>query len=199
MEKLKPNECGKIGGIKSGLIASEKRKARIEEYGKNPKLCKKCKNPIEYDKQRNQFCSHSCAASYNNQGITRNGENQDKPCKECGAITSNSKYCSRKCFRDSENQKIEEIIEKGEYVTVNGWSNTLKKYVIKKRGHRCEHCDNSKWLGEAIPLNLHHKNGDAMDNNLSNLELVCLNCHGLTPNYGAKNKNSTRDYRYKKK
>jgi len=45
-------------------------------------------------------------------------------------------------------------------------------------------------------LNTHHIDGDSQNNALINLQLLCLNCHGLTPNYGAKNKNSTRDYRY---
>lgn len=52
------------------LIATEVNKQnrfkRIDEYNSNPKLCKQCNNPIDYDKKRNDFCSKSCSASHNN-------------------------------------------------------------------------------------------------------------------------------------
>ncbi len=55
--------------------------------------------------------------------------------------------------------------------------------------HRCEHCQNSEWQGELIPLELHHKDGDRTNNALDNIELLCPNCHALTDNYrGGKKK-----------
>lgn len=53
---------------------------------------------------------------------------------------------------------------------------------------KCERCGNTQWLGEEIPLELHHKNGKTSDNSLNNLELLCPNCHAFTENYRAKNK-----------
>lgn len=43
-----------------------------------------------------------------------------------------------------------------------------------------------KWLGEMIPLELHHINGNRFDNRLSNLQLLCPNCHALTNNYSGR-------------
>jgi hypothetical protein len=38
-------------------------------------------------------------------------------------------------------------------------------------------------------LELHHKDGDRTNNILSNIELLCPNCHALTDNYrGSKKK-----------
>lgn len=37
-----------------------------EQYELNPKLCKKCGNPLPWDKRKNEFCDHSCSAAYNN-------------------------------------------------------------------------------------------------------------------------------------
>jgi hypothetical protein len=55
--------------------------------------------------------------------------------------------------------------------------------------HCCERCGRGEWLGESIPLELHHRDGDRTNNTLSNIELVCPNCHALTDNYrGSKKK-----------
>lgn len=50
----------------------------------------------------------------------------------------------------------------------------------------CEKCENKKWLGESIPLELHHINGNRFDNRISNLQLLCPNCHSLTDNYSGR-------------
>jgi len=42
------------------------------------------------------------------------------------------------------------------------------------------------------------KIGDACNNTIENLKLLCWNCHSMTPNYGNKNNHqSTRKYRHK--
>ncbi len=51
----------------------------------------------------------------------------------------------------------------------------------------CEKCKGEKWLGETMPLELHHINGNRFDNRLSNLQLLCPNCHALTDNYSGRN------------
>ena len=47
----------------------------------------------------------------------------------------------------------------------------------------CEQCRLSTWLGRDIPLEIHHINGINTDNRISNLQLLCPNCHALTNNY----------------
>ena len=37
-------------------------------------------------------------------------------------------------------------------------------------------------------MELHHRDGDRTNNVLTNLELVCPNCHAQTDNYRAKNR-----------
>lgn len=61
--------------------------------------------------------------------------------------------------------------------------------LIFIRGHRCEQCGETLWLGEPIPLEIHHKDGDSLNNEMDNLKLVCPNCHALTDNYCGKNIN----------
>jgi hypothetical protein len=52
---------------------------------------------------------------------------------------------------------------------------------------RCERCGISEWRGRRLSMQLHHINGDGMDNRLENLELLCANCHSQTATYGGRN------------
>jgi hypothetical protein len=58
-------------------------------------------------------------------------------------------------------------------------SSNLRKRLINEgiKEYRCETCGNSEWMGEDIPLELHHINGDRKDNRLCNLRILCPNCH----------------------
>lgn len=56
------------------------------------------------------------------------------------------------------------------------------------RGAKCEQCGNSEWNGQKIPLCTHHIDGDHLNNELENLQLLCPNCHAQTDNYCGKNK-----------
>ena len=47
-------------------------------------------------------------------------------------------------------------------------------------------CGVSRWLDEEVPLQLDHKDGNNEANSLSNLRLLCPNCHALTPQYRLK-------------
>ena len=53
--------------------------------------------------------------------------------------------------------------------------------------NKCCCCGLTEWLGQPIPLELHHKDGNKNNNNLSNLELRCPNCHYFTETYKSKN------------
>ena len=59
----------------------------------------------------------------------------------------------------------------------------LKKHLIPLKGHCCERCKNETWQDNLIPLEVHHKDHDRTNNELSNLELLCCNCHALTENW----------------
>lgn len=59
--------------------------------------------------------------------------------------------------------------------------------IVALRGHKCENCGFSMWLDEDIPLEVHHIDGDNLNNELTNLQLLCPNCHALTDNYRGKN------------
>jgi 5-methylcytosine-specific restriction endonuclease McrA len=73
-------------------------------------------------------------------------------------------------------------------VAIQSWK--LKCRLIKENifEHKCNNCNKKTWFNDPIPIELHHKDGNHLNNELSNLELLCPNCHALTDNYRAKNK-----------
>lgn len=70
----------------------------------------------------------------------------------------------------------------------------LKKRLIDAglKEERCERCRLTEWLGKPIGLQLHHVNGNGLDNRIENLEILCGNCHAQTDTWGGKNKNRRR-------
>ena len=77
-----------------------------------------------------------------------------------------------------------------EQIFIKGYKSrdTLRKNLIVLRGHKCEHCGLNSWNDLPIALQVHHKDGDNLNNLLDNLELLCPNCHAQTENYCGKNK-----------
>lgn len=78
------------------------------------------------------------------------------------------------------------MVEGSSYATHN-----LRQRLIAEgvKEHRCEGCGLTEWLGQPIPLELDHINGVRNDHRLSNLRLLCPNCHSQTPTWrGRKNR-----------
>lgn len=71
-------------------------------------------------------------------------------------------------------------------------TSNLRPALIHLRGHRCECCGNTEWLGQPITLEIHHINGNNTDHSLENLQLLCPNCHSLTENW-RKSKPNTKE------
>ena len=91
---------------------------------------------------------------------------------------------------ESRTFKIEDIF--------NGLHPKYKSYKLKKRlieegykEHRCEICDVNAWNGCELTLELHHIDGNSMNNELKNLQILCPNCHSQTESYRGRNKASS--------
>lgn len=60
-------------------------------------------------------------------------------------------------------------------------SHTLRIRLIEEgyKENKCEHCGNSEWMGQNIPLELDHIDSNHWNNELSNLQILCANCHSI--------------------
>ena len=174
-------------------------------YGENkinPKeklICNNCSKEFSgFKKNKRKFCSHTCAAQYNNK--KRPKRNKLKYCLFCGKLlnTHQYKFCSSTCSGKYHTQLIFNKIENGD---TTFYPFTYKKYLIFKYGEKCMKCG---WheinpTTSLIPIQLEHKDGNSENHNLNNLELLCPNCHSLTPTFGALNKGNGREKRREKR
>jgi len=171
---------------------------RIKEYLKSPSLCLECKMPImDYEKRHNKFCSHSCSASFCNKKREKKvhgvGCKYPHPCMFCGKLTRNKKFCSHKCCSDFLLRKADKKIEDGIIVS----SQKLRRYLMIRLDNKCSKCGwgEKNPVSNTVCLDLHHIDGDHKNNVLSNVELLCPNCHSLTRTYkmvGNRSGESTR-------
>ncbi len=83
-------------------------------------------------------------------------------------------------------RKLEDYLSNKQ--TITSWK--LKNRLLKDKvfNHKCFNCKCERWMNNPIPLELHHIDGNSLNNNLSNLSLLCPNCHALTDNYRSKNR-----------
>lgn len=126
-------------------------------------------------------------------------------CLNCSndLLTSKAKkFCSNSCQATYQYRKyIDEWLEglhsgnkyEGEV------SNHIRRWLHEKHKSRCSKCNWSEInpVTNKVPLTINHIDGNWNNSSHKNLELICPNCHSLTPNYGALNKGYGRIKRKK--
>ncbi len=182
------------------IVAKDTPFARIDSYlkwhekacylnPKNKKYCKYCEKLLVYKKRtRRRFCNNSCSQKYN-----VDKKKKKYKCKMCGKIEfrvlqKKSGTCSLDCYKVLiYNQNLKKLKE-GKSVK----RKFIKQYLIDVYSRKCFKCGRKTWNGEPIYLELHHVDESAKKRFLlSNLELLCPNCHAQTDNF--RHKSNGRD------
>ena len=91
--------------------------------------------------------------------------------------------CSEKGYM-VRHKDISQYLQRGVRISPYNLLHKLYKEGIKEQ--RCERCKITEWDGEPISFHLHHKDGDRLNNELENLQVLCPNCHSLTENFAGK-------------
>lgn len=163
------------------------------------KNCKKCNKEFEPTKGLLNYCSLECRNS-------RVWTEEDKLKKSESAKNSekvkesSKKYSETIKMRTPEiwkiiNEKREETLKnkiiEADYSELS--FERLRKRIIYEQDCKCNRCNLSEWMGEKIPLELEHKDGNHFNNERDNLEILCPNCHALTSTWRGRNKNTVRN------
>jgi len=111
-----------------------------------------------------------------------------------------NKYCDNHCQQEYQNnQRINDWLYDNKSWGEMKVPNWAKKHLININGRKCSSCDLSSWKDLPITLEVNHIDGDAANNNIKNLELLCPNCHSITDTYKGKNRGNGRKIRYGQK
>lgn len=128
-------------------------------------------------------------------------KSESKNCLNCNCVIEHNRkiYCTLDCFYKHNRKKYHNQIELGNTELPY---RQYKNYLIEKYGNKCMECGwgEKNPTTNKIPIELEHIDGDSTNNNLSNLKLLCPNCHSLTPTYKGANKGNgrySRKVRYK--
>ena len=87
----------------------------------------------------------------------------------------------RRGLQGSKKKSVLVSLSEGKSITNSKIRRALIEENIKKPV--CECCGLETWMGKPIPLELHHKDFDHYNNDLSNLQILCSNCHMQAHNY----------------
>lgn len=169
--------------------------------------CEYCNEPHDGIYGSGRFCSAKCA-----RGFTTKAKRAEINAKVSATLRGRS--CServafkkgydprRKIFSNEDRkratsvrlQKIEENwpIRKASIISGSETSKRFLRKVLLEEMPRCNDCGINDWLGTQITLEIHHMDGNPRNNVIGNVELLCPNCHSLTPNHRNK-KRSTGD------
>jgi hypothetical protein len=166
---------------------SYSRKIR-ERYDLEPNYCKGCNSPLPWDKKQNKFCSQSCSATVNNKGRKKQRGKCLNPLCTNLVEHIHGKYCCHSCSGQHRSLKAQDRwIRDGK----TPGSVTIRKYLQSIK-NACWHCGITEWNDKPIVLEIEHKDGNGYNNDPTNLELLCPNCHSQTDTWKARNKGNGR-------
>lgn len=155
-------------------------------------VCLQCEAALIVTKKKaqgNVFCSRSCSTRYYNfRRLPRL-----PPCEVCGGRRkkASTRFCSSTCYLVNRRGKIDRSIEQGQVSD----RLTLRKYLLRKRGHKCGICEIKEWRGASTPLILDHLDGDPSNDKPENIRLICPNCDAQLPTYMGRNRGKGRKSR----
>lgn len=136
---------------------------------------------------RRKTCSKECGYE-----IQRKDHRRLKACASCGEETFNPKFCSNKCQKKltikSCYERDVDLFSEGKLRS----RSRIRPLLIKRDGLCCSNCKLVDWMNKPITLWVDHIDGNASNNDSTNLRLICPNCDSQNDTFGSKNKGNGR-------
>jgi hypothetical protein len=168
----------------SAVNRSARKGVKVRVLPLQPSKCLFCE--VEIVKGR-KFCSHGCAARYNNKAFPK--RKPEGKCDVCDAPVKNClKYCGKSCKSKAAHQRMMETIKQTNGQKVVRWRQRTKVIAVKYKGSKCCRCGYDRCIKA---LDFHHIDPAKKDFSVSGVSrswesikaeldkciLVCANCH----------------------
>lgn len=121
-----------------------------------------------------------------------------KKCLFCGKeLTTeqrHNKYCSHECEVQARHKEyIKKWLNLGQFEK-KPLPYSIRNFLLEQKENKCELCgwDKINPTTNKSPLEIHHIDGNYLNNTLENLQILCPNCHSLTSNYKALNQSDRK-------
>lgn len=176
-----------------------------ELYEKQPveKICKNdsCQTVFVTLYKNKVFCNKTCSNEWNKKFLPKDNS-RSIVCPKCsGAKTQYAIYCKLCSGEERITLKIQSWLS-GEWRggTDLNLSETIRLYLLEQENYTCSKpgCGFNTMHpvdGKTV-LEINHIDGDGSNHSPENLEVICPNCHALTPNYRARNMGNGRKTYY---
>ena len=130
----------------------------------------------KYRELKSKFCSRECQNNLQYQSVTKTCE----CCKKEYLVSNsraNSKFCSRECKNHTNNTEIQRRQESRRLTALkrgSASSKTVRRFVFSKKQKKCEICGYDEY---DFCLDIHHKDENPINNDITNLIVLCCMCH----------------------
>lgn len=190
-------EIGKILGLSKKTVRKKLKSIGMNHTALHPYkqkkegICEFCNNIFIKKNKKQKFCSHSCSATFHN--VKKSGKKLEEYKND--KINKISKYNIDGTEGMNINEKIKfywdtKLMETS--FEELSWERKRKRVILEQK-NKCNRCDNNKWLGYPITLEIDHKDGNNKNNNRENLEGLCPNCHSMTDTWRGKNRKDLKN------
>ena len=156
------------------------------------KECENCKSEHDESYGSGRFCSSKCARGFSTK--EKRKEINEKVSKTITGSKLPKRYTSKEMLtkiRIKRRKLFDDKILSEDFESLT--YDRLKRRVILEQNGCCNKCKLSEWLGNEIPLELEHIDGNHHNNERSNVEVLCPNCHALTPTWRGRNKRKIKN------
>ena len=184
----------KCCGIYYSIIYKERRFGKIIAKSS---ICLQCKNIFTYKdyekRSEKRFCNTHCSSTYSS-SIGRKETNKKISLKLKGRPATSSSF--KKGFDSRRVTLTKEIRDKAietkrflrekriQTLSYEELKSSEKLSFIKfEQSNKCDICRLDTWNKISLTLELHHKDGNKLNNTRENLQFLCPNCHSQTKTY----------------